>query len=325
MSLLYGVGVYIRNYLYDIGWFKSTSFETPTICIGNLSTGGTGKTPMAEFLISLLQKDYKVALLSRGYRRKSSGFLLANDQSTVGDLGDEPYQIHSKFPRITVAVEANRQNGIRVLQDKISPDVILLDDAFQHRRVKYRLSILLTAYGHLYCDDRYLPTGDLRDSKSEAHRADVIIVTKCPTDLDASERQRIAHKLKPRPHQKLLYSALEYDRQLKGNSSLLSLDSLKDKNFTLVTGIANPRPLVAYLRGEGLRFEHVRFNDHHAFTEKELAQLGKRNFLLTTEKDYMRLKGKVENLYYLPVRHRFLIDGQKVLEELLENSMKSNF
>ncbi len=251
MSLLYALGVYIRNYLYDIGWFKSTSFETPTICIGNLSTGGTGKTPMAEFLISLLRKEYKVALLSRGYRRKSSGFLLANVQSTVEDLGDEPYQIHLKYPGITVAVEADRRNGISILQDTISPDVILLDDAFQHRRVHYGLSILLTTYGHLYCDDRYLPTGNLRDSKREAQRADVIVVTKCPTDLDASKRQGIAHTLNPRPHQKLLFSTLEYDRQLKGNSEVLFLDQLRDKNFTLITGIANPRPLVAYLKARG--------------------------------------------------------------------------
>lgn len=333
-SLVYALVVHIRNYCYDVGVFKSKRFATPTICIGNLNVGGTGKTPMAELLISLLRDDYRVALLSRGYRRESSGFLMAGEKSTVGDIGDEPYQIHSKFPGIIVAVDADRQNGISMLEHKSAPDVIVLDDAFQHRKVKYGLSILLTVYGNLFVDDWYLPTGNLRDSKREAKRADVIIVTKCPPAMDGSERQRIARKLKPEPHQQLFFSCLEYAKNLKGSSSSRSqdpervpersLDEVSNKKITLVTGIADPDPLVAHLEKAGLTFEHLRFKDHHAFTEKEVRQLRNKELLLTTEKDYTRLKGKMEHLYYLPIRHRFLGDGRKALEDRLKNFMQKN-
>lgn len=341
VSLVYALVVHIRNYLYDVGLFESKSFVTPTVCIGNLSVGGTGKTPMAELLISRLREDYNLALLSRGYRRNSAGFHMADAQSTVGDIGDEPYQIHSKFPEIAVAVDADRRNGIALLEDKVAPDIILLDDAFQHRRVRYGLSILLTAYGNLYVDDWYLPTGNLRDSKREARRADVIVVTKCPPNLNERERRRIAQKLDPKPHQEVLFSYLEYDRELQGNGDGLSqewgltreadlarddsltLDRLADTKITLVTGIADPKPLAAYLEDAGAVYEHLRFNDHHSFTENELRQFRKKEIVLTTEKDYVRLRGEVENLYYLPIRHRFIDDGQKVLEDCLHNFIKS--
>lgn len=322
-SLVYALVVYTRNYLYDVGIFRSTSFKTPTICIGNLSVGGTGKTPMAEFLISLLKYDYKVALLSRGYRRKSKGFVLADDTSSVGSLGDEPYQMFSKFPEVAVAVDAHRRNGIEKLAELVSPDVILLDDAFQHRKVSYGLSILLTAYGNLYCDDHYLPTGNLRDSKREAKRADLIVVTKCPPALAHEVQQQVIDKLKPEPHQQVLFSSLAYDPEVKSANLNFPLDYFWDKKLTLVTGIANPEPLVTYLKENGLIFEHLRFKDHHDFTENELEQLRQKEHLLTTEKDYVRLKGKVEKVHYLPVKHQFLADGRKLLEDYLEKFMKS--
>lgn len=323
-SLIYALVVYARNYLFDTGIFRSKVFETPTICIGNLSVGGTGKTPMAELLISLLKDDYKVALLSRGYRRESKGVVLANGKSTVGDLGDEPYQIYSKFPGIAVAVDADRRNGIRILEDKVRPDVILLDDAFQHRKVTYGLSILLTEYGNLYCDDWYLPTGNLRDSKREAKRADLIVVTKCLPGLGNSGRQLITDQLHPETHQQILFSCLAYNSEFEGEKASFPLDYFRDKQLTLVTGIANPEPLVAYLKEEGLTFEHLRFKDHHAFKENDLRQLRQKEYLLTSEKDYVRLKGKVENLYYLPIKHLFLNDGRKILEDCLGQFMKSN-
>ncbi len=324
ISLIYALVVHVRNFLYDAGVFKSKVFKTPTICIGNLSVGGTGKTPMAEFLISLLKDNYKIALLSRGYRRESKGFVLANHKSTVGDLGDEPYQIYAKFSKISVAVDADRRNGIKRLEEEVQPDLILLDDAFQHRRVKYGLSILLTAHDNLYVNDGYLPSGNLRDSKREAKRADLIIVTKSPMNLSDSERQRITQKLNPESHQQVLFSCLAYDSKFKGAADSFSLDYFKDKKLTLVTGIANPKPLVAYLETSGLVFEHLRFKDHHSFSENELRQLRNKEYLLTTEKDYVRLKGKVENLYYLPVKHRFLYGGRKILEGCLKDFMKSN-
>ena len=324
ISLIYALVVHVRNFLYDVDVFKSKAFETPTICIGNLSVGGTGKTPMAEFLISVLKADHKVALLSRGYRRESKGFVLANDKSMVGNLGDEPYQIHSKFPKIAVAVDADRQNGIRMLEQQVSPDVILLDDAFQHRKVNYGFSMLLTAYDNLYVNDWYLPTGSLRDSKREAKRADVIIVTKCPANLNDSERQRIIQKLNPESYQEVLFSCLAYASEFKGDTGSFPLDYFRNKKLTLVTGVANPEPLVIYLEASGLVFEHLRFKDHHVFTENELQQLRTREYLLTTEKDYVRLRGKVENLYYLTIKHRFLGEGRKVLEACIGSFMKSN-
>jgi len=324
ISLGYALVVHIRNFLYDVDFFKSKTFEIPTICIGNLSVGGTGKTPMAEFLISLLMDDYKVALLSRGYRRESKGFVLASNQSTVGDLGDEPYQIYSKFPKIAVAVDADRRNGIKRLQAKVRPDLILLDDAFQYRKVSYGLSLLLTAYDTLYVNDWYLPTGSLRDSKREAKRADLIIVTKCPANLSGADQQRIIRKLNPEAHHPVLFSYLAYGSELVGDTNEITLDFFMDKKFTLVTGIANPEPLVVYLKEAGLTFDHLLFKDHHSFTKNELRQLRTKEYLLTTEKDYVRLKGKVGNLYYLPIKHRFLGEGRKVLEACLEDFMRSN-
>lgn len=313
VSLIYALVVRIRNYLFDFGIFRSEVFDTPTLCIGNLSVGGTGKTPMAEFLISLLGNDYRLALLSRGYRRKSKGFVLANATSTVGDLGDEPYQIYSKHPEMAVAVDADRRRGIRKLEKEVSPDLILLDDAFQHRKVEYGFSILLTAYDNLYVNDRYLPTGSLRDSKREAKRADLIIVTKCPEQLSDSKRQRIVRQLRPEIHQHVLFSYLAYSEEFKGDTHSVPLEYFLDKKPALVTGIANPEPLVAHLKRSGLTFEHLRFRDHHDFTENDLDRLRGKEYLITTEKDYVRLNGKMNNLYYLPVAHEFLGEGKKIL------------
>ena len=318
VSLLYAIVVKFRNYCYDKGIFKSKSFRTPIICVGNLSVGGTGKTPMIEFLVSLLKDDFKVAVLSRGYRRKSRGFILADSDSDVESLGDEPFQIHSKFPEITVAVDADRRNGISILANKKSPDLILLDDAFQHRKVKSDLAILLTAYGNLYCNDWYLPTGSLRDSRQQAKRADIIVVTKCPKVMSDVERTAIAHKLNPEPHQRLLFSWLSYSPMLKGSNADIHLDVLKDKNVTLVTGIANPEPLLAHLKKKGVVFDHLRFKDHHFFTENELKQLREKDCILTTEKDYVRLSKKLNNLHFIVVKHEF----SKVDKEVLENGVR---
>ena len=318
VSLLYALVVHIRNYLFDIGILATEAFKVPTICIGNLSFGGTGKTPMAELLIELLRERHKVALLSRGYRRKSEGYVLADERSSVTELGDEPYQIFSKFGDVAVAVDADRRNGIRMLERDVSPDLILLDDAFQHRRVECGLNILLTAYDNLYVDDYYLPTGNLRDAKYGAKRADLIIVTKCPSALSAKDRFQIVQHISPKEHQQVLFSCLEYDKRWKGDSGELPLDYFSGKALTLVTGIAKPSPLVDYLEGIGLSFEHLRFNDHHSFTDTEVDILRKKENVVTTEKDYVRLQNSVEPLYYLAVRHRFLGDGLEILEERLQ-------
>lgn len=317
ISLVYALVVCIRNFLYDVGIFTSKSFKTPTICIGNLSVGGTGKTPMVEFLISHLQKDYKVAVLSRGYKRKSSGFVLANTNSTVEELGDEPFQIYSKFPETIVAVDADRCNGISILEKDNTPNVIVLDDAFQHRKVKPSKSILLTTYGNLYVHDWYLPTGNLRDSRTEAKRADYIIVTKCPYNLTEAEQTEIKNKLQTEEHQHVLFTYLKYDEEIKGPNSSLNLDFFMKKKVVLVTGIANPRPLVSFLSEKGISVKHLAFKDHHFFTPSELNLLNSKEIILTTEKDYVRLNGKVKNLYYISIKHEFFRDdGELLINEL---------
>lgn len=317
-SLIYGLVVFIRNYLFDIGLFKSISFTTPVICIGNLSVGGTGKTPMIEFLIDLLQGDKKIAVLSRGYGRKSKGFLLANENITVEDLGDEPFQIHQKFSDIAVAVDANRRNGISTLEKEIKPDMILLDDAFQHRKVKAKFNILLTAYGNLYSSDWYLPTGNLRDAKNQFKRADIIVVTKCPPSVSGEELSGITQQLKPKADQQVLFACLSYSKKLIGQKDELELNALTGKKVALVTGIANPKPLCEYLNDKGIVFEHLKYNDHHFFTDMQIALFNSKEIVLTTEKDYVRLKGKVKNLYYVGVKHQFLNEGKPVLEKELK-------
>ncbi|MGJ8735123.1 tetraacyldisaccharide 4'-kinase [Zobellia laminariae] len=322
VSLVYALVVYLRNYFYDKGIFSSKSFEIPTVCIGNLSAGGTGKTPMVELLIALLKDNFKVAVLSRGYRRKSKGFVLADNEATVETLGDEPFQIFSKFSDITLAVDADRRNGIEILEKRMQPDVILLDDAYQHRKVSCGFSILLTSFGNLYVDDWYLPTGNLRDSKKEASRAAIVVVTKCPRDLSVDSRNAIMVKLKPEPRQKVLFSYLDYDDTIKAVDDSISLEELRTKEVTLVTGIANPRPLLDYLKSKGLRFMHLKFKDHHDFSDSELSVLREKQCILTTEKDFVRLKDKVDNLYFIPVKHRFFDDGESVLKRRLQEFMK---
>ena len=322
ISLVYGLVVFVRNRFYDLGVLSSKSFTTKTICVGNLSVGGTGKTPMIEVLVRLLQNKYRIAILSRGYKRKSKGFLLATRETSVEYLGDEPYQLKSKFPEVSVAVDADRRNGISRLEEMVGPEVILLDDAFQHRKVKPDFSILLTAYDNLYIDDWYLPTGNLRDAKGEARRANIILVTKCPEKLSGLEKKSLTAKINPSPNQKVLFSYLAYNKVLKGSN--IKLEELKDKKLTLVTGIANPSPLVDFLQNEGISFEHMEFNDHHFFSEQELSILKKKENILTTEKDYVRLKAKIPKLHYVEISHQFMDGDDHIFEEELQRFMTLN-
>ncbi len=317
-SLIYGLVVHVRNYLYDKGVFTSKTYGTPTICVGNLSVGGTGKTPMTEYLLRILQ-GHKVAVLSRGYKRKSRGFVLASHTSTVLDLGDEPYQLHRKFPDVAIAVDTDRRNGMEQLEINIKPDVVVLDDAFQHRKVKPTFSLLLTAYGQLYIDDWYLPTGSLRDAKKEADRADVIIVTKCPAGLATSDRKAMETKLQPQSHQKILFASLSYaDQVIDGKGNTLPLGALKNNEITLVTGIASPKPLLQFLNAAGIKYKHYRFGDHHHFTEKDIQSFKGNQLVLTTEKDFVRLEDKVDGLYYLEVAHHFSEVDHTILKECIE-------
>ncbi|PCJ92709.1 MAG: tetraacyldisaccharide 4'-kinase [Flavobacteriaceae bacterium] len=322
ISLVYALVVYLRNYLYDIKVFSANSFKTPTVCIGNLSVGGTGKTPMIEFLVAQFKGTNNLTVLSRGYGRKTKGFLQATPNSTVEEIGDEPFQIYAKFPEIKVVVDEDRSNAISKIEKELKPDLILLDDAYQHRKVKPSVSILLTTYQNLYPNDWYLPTGNLRDSKREAKRAHIIVVTKCPYDLNADEQNKIIKKLKPKPYQKVLFSYLEYGKTIFGENTNAILEDFKNENITLVTGIANPKPLLGYLSEKNVEYEHLQFKDHHFFTKKELDIFNTKVMVLTTEKDFVRLKNKVNNLYYISIEHKFIGNGKEEIKRSIAELMK---
>lgn len=293
----------VRNWLYNKGIKSSKSYDVPIICVGNLSTGGTGKSPMIEYLIRLLKGDYSIATLSRGYKRITEGFVLADEEATADTIGDEPYQFFKKFEDIKVAVDGNRKNGIQQLMNsKQEPEVILLDDAFQHRKVKAGFNILLTAYYNLYSSDIVLPTGNLREPRSGAKRADVIVVTKCPVDLTDSEKSEITSKLKVNSTQKLFFSHISYSEVIISKKNSLKLNEIG--KFTLVTGIANSTPLVEFLNNKGMVFDHIEYPDHYSFRQKDIEILSSKEFILTTEKDFVRLSDNEDLqsiLYYLPI------------------------
>lgn len=302
---IYFIVTWLRNKFYDLGWKSSKYFSHPVICVGNLSTGGTGKTPTIEYLIRLLKEQHKVATLSRGYKRETTGFIIADDKATAKSIGDEPYQFHSKFKDVAISVDTNRQHGIEQLLKLKQPDVILLDDAFQHRKVKASFNILLTSCNDLYCDDIVLPTGNLREPRAGAKRADVILVTKCPANLSSSEKEKIRAKIRPLAHQQVYFSLISYSETVFNENEELLLKQFEGKKVSLVTGIANPKPLLDYLKSKSIDFEHLSFKDHHVFSTSEIELLKQKEIVLTTEKDYVRLvdsfKSQSKQLWYLPI------------------------
>lgn len=322
-SIAYGGVTSIRNCFYNRNWLQSKEYPKPIICVGNLTTGGTGKSPMIEYLISILKEDYTIAVLSRGYKRKSSGYREVLESSTADEVGDEPLQIKQNFPTVKVAVCEDRRIGIEQLLT--SSDVILLDDAFQHRRVKPSLNIVLTAFDNLYIEDFLLPTGNLRESRKGIRRADVIVVTKCPEHVPYSKLQEIEFRIGLEPDQKLYFSRIGYDDQIIGKSESLPLSYLKDKEFTLVTGIAKPEPLVEYLKGLRFNFTHERFPDHHNFSDNNIRSLEEKDIILTTEKDYMRLHPKLKKyaLYYLPIKTIILKEQEEFFEGLIRDHIRT--
>ncbi len=301
---VYYAVTWLRNKLYDLGFKKSVSFDFPVICVGNLSVGGTGKTPMIEYLIELLKNNYSVATLSRGYKRKTKGFQLADLNATSETIGDEPFQFYSKFKNdIQVAVDSNRVNGVNKLKSlKRSPEIILLDDAFQHRKVKAGFNILLTTYDSLFIDDFVLPAGNLRESRNGYKRAHIIVITKCPKDLGETEKNTIVKRINPLDCQRVFFSNIEYSSFVKSDENKKSLVELDE--FTLVTGIANAQPLVDFLTSKQLKFEHLNFKDHYDFSSGDIDELSRKDFIITTEKDFMRLQSfssLKEKLFYLPI------------------------
>jgi tetraacyldisaccharide 4'-kinase len=320
-SLIYGWITTIRNFLFEKNILKSTSFKIPIIVVGNLSVGGTGKTPQIEYLIRLLSPKYKVATLSRGYKRKSTGFILANADATSELIGDEPYQLHQKFPNIHVAVDADRANGIQQLRSqKERPEVILLDDAFQHRKVKAGWYILLSSFDDLYFNDYVLPTGNLRESRKGASRADMIIITKCPKDLSELAQKSIKQKIGldcP-----VYFSCISYHDSIINHHDSKLVTDIEKQSKLLITGIAKPQPFFDFMAHEN--DEKLVFPDHHFFTSADVDLIKRKSaskdLVVTTEKDFVRLNAHWEDakLYYLPIQS-FFIDKKEDFDQKIES------
>lgn len=341
LSWLYGIGVSVRNLLFDCGLLHSKSFDLPVICVGNLTVGGTGKTPHTEYLVKLLSKEYQVAVLSRGYKRKSKGYVLADESTKMAEIGDEPYQMKQKFPDIHMAVDHDRCHGIKkLMKDSVKPktDVVILDDAYQHRYVKPGMNILLMDYHRLIYFDKLLPAGRLREGMSGKERADMVIITKCPPYITPMDRRGIVCSLDLRCWQKVFFTAFEYGNlyPLFGNkNNTLSLEDLKKKDILLVSGIASPQQL-EYDLGKITNFTSLHFDDHHNFTKEDLAEIeekAKGKIVVTTEKDASRLSSFGQNafskklansIYVLPVEVVFMNGKQEEFNKTIKNYVSKN-
>ena len=342
-ALIYGGIVHFRNKCFDWGWLKSEEFDTPTICIGNISVGGTGKTPHTEYLIRLLQKDHKVAVLSRGYKRKSEGFQVAKPDSGIEDIGDEPLQMFSKFGDITVAVDRDRRNGIRLLMNMPdAPEVVLLDDAYQHRYVRAGLNLLLIDSHRPICYDRMLPAGRLREAADGQRRADIIIVTKCGKDMNAEKMEAYRQTICPLPYQKLFFTRFEYADlyELDHTDNTLPLNRIdKDTHILLLTGIASPAPIIEELKLHTEHIVNLPFADHHDFTATDIEKVERtfnalpdgQRMIVTTEKDATRLhknkmlNGKLkESIYILPITVDFLNNKKTEFDACITNYVEES-
>ena len=300
----------IRNLLYNIGVIKSHQFNLPIISVGNLVLGGSGKTPIIEYLVRLISDNYNVAVLSRGYGRKSTGFVLADSSSDAEIIGDEPMQYYRKFKNIIVSVDSSRVRGInKLIKLDSKPEIVLLDDAYQHRKVKPGISILLTEFNDLYSDDNIFPLGNLRESKINANRADIIIVTKCNKNINENDKIQVIEKLNISDNQKIYFSSIKYSKMVYDKEGSKPLSEFRNIKFTLVTGIADSSHLINYLNDSDYNFNHILFKDHHNFSDPDIIKIDRNNLIITTEKDYVKLFTKItSSLYYLPIE--FVIDNE---------------
>lgn len=338
LSIVYGFIVEFRNFLFHIGLLKSQSFSVPVICVGNITVGGTGKTPHTEMVIAELRKKFRVACLSRGYKRKTSGFILADAHSTAEQIGDEPQQIKNKFPDILVACDGNRVRGIRkLLALQNPPEVIVLDDAFQHRYVQADKNIVLVDYNRPVHEDCLLPMGRLRERPSSLERADYIIVTKCPSHLQPIECRILNKQLKIKPYQQLFFTTVKYGRiqRLDGQPEPVKPD--KDSCILCLTGIAQPAPYVEYLKTFTPNVVELRYPDHYRFTSKDIQRIETafrqikedKKYIFTTEKDAVRLRAcelpeeLLQHIFYIPVEPLFLQDKETFLNEISEYVRKN--
>jgi len=337
-SIIYGFITWVRNRLYDTKVLTPAVFDkTKVISIGNLCAGGSGKTPMTDYIVQLLKNETKVAVLSRGYKRKTDGFVLANEKSNVDDIGDEPMQLHVKHPSITIAVDAKRKRGIEKLQKiNISPDVVILDDAFQHRSVKPGISILLTEYSNIYIHDFMLPSGRLREFKEGAIRADIIVVTKTPQYATGIEIRSVIKDIKPLPYQQLFFSYINYGKLyhvFNKNNQLELEQELYKYSVLLVTGIANNKDILTYVKEYANEVKFLSYLDHCDYSLEHIQQIksefstlqGDLKIIITTEKDAVKfnaekLKPSFEDLpiYVLPIEMDFKTKTEEFNELILK-------
>lgn len=320
-SLVYGMIIRLRNWLFDTNVFKSAAFNFPIICVGNIAVGGTGKTPLVEYLVRNLSTEFEVATLSRGYKRKTVGYGLATANTTALEIGDEPMQFHMKFPNLTVAVGEERLEAIpQLLHDRPGTEIIILDDAFQHRSVRAGLNILLTEIGNLYTRDLLLPAGDLRDSRKSARRADIIIVTKCSPHLTIEKKDQLLAELNPAPSQSVFFTTVVHGKPYHLFSKELYTFA-PGLELLLVCGVANPKPLQKFLIPLVQSYDMLKYPDHHIFDTDDLEDIKKQfdkistrnKIILTTEKDSVRLYKFEKELkdypvYVIPIEHEFLFN-----------------
>ncbi|QJD95082.1 tetraacyldisaccharide 4'-kinase [Mucilaginibacter robiniae] len=335
-SLLYGLVVLIRNWCYDAGIYKSRQFDLPVISVGNLDVGGAGKSPMTEYSIRLLKNELHLATLSRGYGRKTKGYLVATPFTTAAQVGDEPAQFKQKFPEITVAVCEKRVIGIENLQAS-GFEAVILDDAYQHRAVKPGFSILLFDYNRLQEPHLLLPAGNLREPFSGRRRADVLVVSKCPAQLTETQQKAAIKRISPYPNQQVYFTTISYLplANINGQPVLTVLD--ENTYIFLLTGIANPKPMLQYLQGFSSHITHHNYPDHHPFSLKNIAKLAdgfnrctaSRKVIITTEKDAQRLRepdlaAAMSQLpvLVLPIGIQFLNNGEEPFKQTIVNYVR---
>ena len=331
ISFIYSITVGIRNILFDLGILNSRIYKIPTIGIGNLSIGGTGKSILVDYLINLFKSNYNITTLSRGYNRDTKGFVHADSKSTAYEIGDEPFQFYSKHPEINVVVCEDRRKGMNIILKKLpQTELCIWDDIYQHRFVKPGLMILTTTYDKPYTKDKILPLGKLRESISSSKRADVILINKCPVNISNLEREKFTNSLNLFEHQKVYYSSLTYSEEIKSKSISLDINHLKEKDFVLITGIADSSYLVKFLKDRNLVFSHLKYKDHYNYSKSsidKIKRISEGKYILTTEKDFGKLKLKIDsdNLFYIEVSLKFLNDNNELdFDNLIEKYVNPN-
>ena len=339
LTIWYAIGVSLRNFCFTIGILKERIHRVTTIGVGNLCMGGSGKTPHADYLIKLFQNDYRVALLSRGYKRTTKGFVVASDDTSAEELGDEPYMLYKRNPGTCVAVCENRNEGIKKMMSLPEPpQIIVLDDVFQHRYIRPSVNILLTEYGNPFFKDCVLPFGNLRESRRQYRRANIIIVTKTPPHLNYIDKKGFCVQIKAKPHQQVFFTEVHYLDPIPLNVANPPLKLSELKNVLFVSGIANPQPAVEKLR-ENAAVTHLPFADHHKFTKYDFGLIantfeqmsGEDKVIITTEKDAVRIAGSSEYqqishlpVYYLPIEVQFLGNDGEMFNERVFKTVREN-